>query len=197
MVKKTKFNAKVTEVKGKIPSITGLAKRSALTAIENKIPDVSSLVKKTDYDTKISDVEKKTSDHDHKKYIITPEFNTMAANVFNAKLAQANVITKTDFDAKLSGLKKKITSNKTKHLFVENELKKIEKFDAAYFRSKNHFEEDGTQNYLVFQQMYKYFEKAGDKITSWKSKRLSDEKVISTTTSTDKSATNTIMIMTI
>ena len=32
----------------KIPSITGLAANSGLTAIENKIPDVSSLVKKTD-----------------------------------------------------------------------------------------------------------------------------------------------------
>ena len=36
----------------------------------------------------------------------------MAANVFNTRLAQANVITKTDFDAKLSGLNKKITTNK-------------------------------------------------------------------------------------
>ena len=68
----------------------------------------------------------------------------MAANVFNARLAQANVITKTDFDAKLSGLNKKITSNKTKHLLVENELKKLEKFDAAYFRGKNYFKGDGV-----------------------------------------------------
>ena len=81
------------------------------------------MVKKKDHDTKISDIEKKITDHDHDKYITTPEFNTMAANVFNARLAQANVITKTDFDAKLSGLNKKITSNKTKHLLVENELK--------------------------------------------------------------------------
>ena len=116
----------------------------------------------------------------------------MAANVFNARLAQANVITKTDFDAKLSGLNKKITSNKTKHLFVENQLKKIEKFDAAYFRGKNYFEEDGRQNYLVFQPVYKYFEKPGDKVSSWKSKGLSDEKIIFTTTSTNKSATKTI-----
>ena len=41
------FNAKITEVEGNIPSITGLATTSALTAVENKIPDVSSLVKKT------------------------------------------------------------------------------------------------------------------------------------------------------
>ena len=46
----------------------------------------------------------------------------MAADIFNARLAQANVITKTEFDAKLSGLNEKITSNKTKHLVVENEL---------------------------------------------------------------------------
>ena len=57
---KTDFNSKISEVEGKIPSINGLAKTSALTAVENKIPDVSSLVKKTDYDTKISDIEKKS-----------------------------------------------------------------------------------------------------------------------------------------
>ena len=77
-------------------------------------------------------------------------------------------------------------------MLVENELKKLEKFDAAYFRGKNYFEEDGTQNYLVFQRVYKYFEKTGDKVSSWKSKGLSNEKIISTATSTDKSATKTI-----
>ena len=94
-----------------------------MTAVENKIPDVNNLVKKVDYDTKISNIEKKTTDQNHDKHITTPEFNTMSADVFNARLAQTNVITKTDFDAKLSGLNKKITSNKTKHLLVENELK--------------------------------------------------------------------------
>ena len=34
----------------------------ALTAVENKIPDVSSLLKKTDYDTKISEIENEVSD---------------------------------------------------------------------------------------------------------------------------------------
>ena len=40
--------------------------------------------------------------------------------------------------------------------------------------------------------MYKYFEKTGDKVSSWKSKGLSHEKIISTTRSTDKPATKTI-----
>ena len=88
-----------------MPSITGLATTSALTAVENKIPDVSSLVKKTDYNTKISDIEKKITDHDHDKYITTPEFNTMAASVFNARLAvQTNLIRKPELEFKLKGI---------------------------------------------------------------------------------------------
>ena len=53
------MNANTNEVESKIPGITGLATNSALTAVENKIPDVSSLVKKTDYNTKISEIEDK------------------------------------------------------------------------------------------------------------------------------------------
>ena len=124
LVKKTNFNAKVTEIEGKIPSITGLATNSALTAVEYKIPNVSSLVKKRDYNTKISDIEKKIIDHNHDKYISTPEFNTMAATVFNARLAaQTDLIRKPKFDFKLKGISHKVTKNKTKHVLVENELK--------------------------------------------------------------------------
>ena len=60
-------------------------------------------------------------------------------------------MTKIDFDDKLKRLYQKITSNKTKHLLVENELKTLQMFDSIYFRGKNNFEEEGTQNYLVFQ----------------------------------------------
>ena len=95
-----------------------------MTAAEKKIPDVSNLVRKTDYDTKISETEKKLTDHNHHKYITTPEFNKFTAEIFAGRLlAQANLVTKTDFDTKLKSLDQKIKSNKTKYLFVENELK--------------------------------------------------------------------------
>ena len=71
-------------------------------------------LRKTDYNTKVTDIENKLNNHNHDKYIDTQEFNELAA-VFNARLAQANLITKTDFHAKLSNLKRKITTNKTKH----------------------------------------------------------------------------------
>ena len=147
LVKKTKL----TELENKIPDISNLATKTALTTVENKIPDVSNLVNKTDYNTKVTEIENKVNNHNHDKYIDTSEFNKLTADVFNARLAQANLITKTDFDAKLSSLNRKITQNKSKHLLVENELNKLKTFDSSYFIGKSHFEEDGVQNYLVFQ----------------------------------------------
>ena len=82
----------------------------------------------------------------------------------------------------MSRLNRKITANKSKHLLVENELKKLKAFDSGYFIAKSHFEEDGTQNYLVFQPMYRYFKRIagvgnGNYIYYWQSKGLSDEKI--------------------
>ena len=61
----------------------------------------------------------------------------LTAEKFAARLAQANLIwkkfTKIDFKNKLSSLDRNITSNKTKHLLVENEFKKLETFASIYF----------------------------------------------------------------
>ena len=155
----TKFakKAKLTQLENKIPDVSNLVTKTALTVIENKIPSISNLVKKTDYNTKVTEIENKLNNHNYDKYIKTPEFNKLASDVFNARLAQANLITKTDFDAKLSSLNRKNTENKTKHLLAENELKKLKTFDSNYFIDKSHFEEDGIQNYLVFQPTVRYF----------------------------------------
>ena len=88
-------------------------------------------------------------------------------------------MTKADIDAKLLSFDKKITDNKTKHLLVQNELNKLKTFDSSYFIGKSHFEEDGTQNYLVFQPLIRYF-KLNDstgRISSWKSKGLFAETI--------------------
>ena len=42
-------------------------------------------------------------------------------------------------------------------MLVQNEFKKLKTFDSSYFMGKSHFEEDSTQNYLVFQPIKKYF----------------------------------------
>ena len=78
-----------------------------MTAVENKIPDVSTLFKKTDYDAKISYIEKKVTNHDHDKYITVSEFNKLTTGNFAARLGQADLLTNTNFDAKLTSLNKK------------------------------------------------------------------------------------------
>ena len=42
--------------------------------------------KKKDSGKKITEIEKKLTDHNHGKYITTPEFNNLAASVFNSIL---------------------------------------------------------------------------------------------------------------
>ena len=62
---------------------------------------------------------------------------------------------------------------------IENELKNLKTFDSSYFIDKSHFEEDDTQNYLVFQPIKKYFKVIAntDYVSSWKSKGLSAETI--------------------
>ena len=66
-------------------------------------------------------------------------------------------------------------------------MKKLKTFDSSYFIDKSNFE-DGKQNYLVFQPMYRCFKKIagvgnGNNIYYWKSKGLSEERINSITTS--------------
>ena len=83
-----------------------------------------------------------------------------------------------------------IPSNLHLHLhdtcFVDiKKTKNLQKFDSSYFKGKGHFE-DGTQNYLVFQPMQKYFKRIAGVgsaiyIFFWKSKGLLDERINSNT----------------
>ena len=142
-----------------------------MAAVENKIPDSSNLVKKTDYNTKITEIEKKLTDHSHDKYITTTEFKKLATDAFNA--VQSNLVKETDLDNKLSDLNRKIVPNKTKDISFAKEL--------SYFHSKNYFDEDGNQNYYIFQLICKYLKVAYvydvNHILSWKSRGLNHIKI--------------------
>ena len=88
-------------------SISGLVTTSALTAVENNIADVINLIKNW-YDTKIIETEKKVTDHDHDKFTTFQEFNNVTAKLFDARLAQGDLIRKTDFDNKLISFNQRI-----------------------------------------------------------------------------------------
>ena len=81
----------------------------------------------------------------------------------------------------------KTNTNSSKVLSYEHKLKQREDIihdlerDASYFRGKNNFGDDGMQNYLVFQRMYKYFKRVIDSrnntvyVHYWQTIGLSDE----------------------
>ena len=126
------LKTKINKIKNKIPNITNLATTTtattttALTTVENKIPEDS-------------------------KYITPPELHKLTSQSFASKIAQANLASKndianfvknTDFDGKLKKLNKQIISNKTKHVHVENWIKKLQAFDASLFTGQSYFNND-------------------------------------------------------
>ena len=113
------------------------------------MPDINTLIKKSDYDTKIVEIE-----------------SIYIGNIgFDSKLAQTNVITKRNFDAKF--------------IELENIITKLQTFHSSYFKGKNDFDGDGKPHFLVFLPISRYFRLIANKkyISSWKSKGLSDETI--------------------
>ena len=58
------------------------------------MPNVSNLVKKTTFNAKTNETEKKIADNDHDKYITTPEINKVTSENFAARLGKANFANK-------------------------------------------------------------------------------------------------------
>ena len=138
-----------------IPSITGLATITALTVFENKIPNVSNLAKKRDSDAKISDIES--------KYFTTSDYNKFTRDILDAKIKEKRLVDKSDIAGFINNAD---LNNKAVTLATKAELKaeqakitKLQVFDSSYFCGKSHFEDDSTQNYVVFQPIYIYFKK--------------------------------------
>ena len=110
---------------------------------------IGSFDKKTDYDAKVSKIEKKQLEHDHNnKYITTKEFNRLTAENFTGRLKQANLATESDiddfvekagFDDKLRISNKKVTSNKTKQVEVKKKLTDLTKKLHIFFVRQNVF----------------------------------------------------------
>ena len=69
--------------------VSNFATKTALTNLSNTMPDINTLIKKSDYDTKIAEIES--------KYVRC-----------SSKLAQTNVIAKRNFDAKIIELENNI-----------------------------------------------------------------------------------------
>ena len=102
ILKKKDYNAKITEIESKIPSITGLATTAAaLTTVENEI--------KKDYDAKKSDIDIEN------KYITTANYDRFTKDI-TSKIKSEGLINKSTisgFIGNADSSKKNINSNKS------------------------------------------------------------------------------------
>ena len=101
------------------------------------------LVKKTDYDTKISDIEP--------KYFTISNYNEFTGEILNTKINDIELVCKSDISAVRddSNLDKEIATLaiKTELKGEKDKLTTSQVFDLSYFRGKSHLEDDRTQNY--------------------------------------------------
>ena len=94
----------------------------------------------------------------------------------NARVNKKGLVDKSDLSHLELNTKLAILATKAELKTEQDNLVKLQAFDSSYFHGKNHFEDDGTQNYLVFQPVSGYFKMVTNtsKVTAWKSKGLSD-----------------------
>ena len=163
----------LTAVENKIPDISSLATKPALTAVENKIPNVTCFVKKTGFDSKITEVEGKIPN------IRSLATNSSLTDAENKIPDITSLITKTGFDAKLKNISDRVTNNKSKDLLLDNELKKLKtlvgstaetKFDEV--QKENNFNRRFfyylQQSYLVYECKMDSFNFSSGEISEWK-----------------------------
>ena len=96
----------------------------------------------------------------------------MKENGLVDKSTTAGFINNTDLNEKIATLATKVEL-KSK----QDKIKKLQKLGSNYFLRKSHFENENTQNYLVFQQFQRYFKTITNTsaVTIWKSKGYFDE----------------------
>ena len=139
--------------------------------------DVSNLVKKRDYDAQISDTKS--------KYFTTSDYNKFTTDITDNKIKEKELVKRSDVSGFInnSDLDKKIArlaaiAAKAELKAEQDKIVKRYTFDSSYFQGKSHFE-DSTQNYLVFQLIYRYCKRIGNSvhISVGKSTGLSDESI--------------------
>ena len=120
--------------------------------------NVSGLVKKeTDYDVKISEIEK--------KYFITSDYNKFTNEILDKEIKQKELVNKPNISNSDLNTKLGILETKVEFKAVQDKILKLQAFDSTYFRSKNCFVDDGFQKMFVYQSTFNTLELKKDKGT--------------------------------
>ena len=129
----------------------------------------ASLITKTDFHVKLSSLNRKITQNKTKHLLVENKLT----NLENKILYASSRVKKTDYNTKISTLDNIITENR-------NKLKEIIKSILLLVLGNIMFDGgDGSQAYLIFHPVYKYFKFITNTnyISSWKSNGLSIESI--------------------
>ena len=110
LLKKTDCESKINEIKGEIPSITGLDTAAAFNDAKNKIPDISDLVKKQIMMLKINKILRVN-------IIIASNYNKFMNEILDLKTKNKKLVNESDIsefiqNTDLDGKMKKLATKK-------------------------------------------------------------------------------------
>ena len=94
-----------------------------------------------------------------KKCITTADYNKFTKDIFGNDVESKNLVDKSVIAGFINNAD---LNRKIGKLAIKAELKaeqdkiiEIKAFESSYFWGKNHFKDHCSQNYIIFQQMYK------------------------------------------
>ena len=106
-------------------------------------------MKKIDYNSRITDIES--------KYISTADYNKFTEDIVNNSIKSKNFADKSDIAGILSNadldLELSTLAAKAKLKVEQAKIKRLKAFNLRYF------EEDGAQNYLIFQPINRHYKR--------------------------------------
>ena len=144
------------------------------------------MVKKTDYNSKITEIEDKIPDTSN---LATKTALTTVKNKIPDISNLATETALTTVENKIADTNSLVSDYNTKITGIENNIEKLQAYDLSYFKDKQYFDEgSGKQNYLEFLPMEKYFKLNSvvdviDHVLSWQYKGISHESIKPPTTS--------------
>ena len=112
---------------------------------KKKISNVSDLVKKTDYDTKISEIEE--------KYFISADYIKFTSDILDAKIKQKELVDKPGLNTKLTTI-----ATKAELKAEQDKTIKLQTYDLSYFLGRNSFGDNSFQNTFVYQPKFNTLE---------------------------------------
>ena len=158
LLKKADYDNEVIGTESKITSITALATTAAVNAVKNEIPNVSDAKKKTtEYDGKISDIEKNVC-------LTSCHHNKFTSKIFDAKIKENKLVKK----SVISGLiDKKIETLATKAELEAEKYKvlKLQTTKLSYLLGKIFIWDDSLQIMFVYQLTFSILELKEDRDT--------------------------------